>query len=141
VAQCQPDVVQTLEQTVAGEVIDLESGGKSVIVFDCALLQVDGQAVVGEICCATGNFRDLLFAQNDREDAILHAVVGKDVRERGSDDRPETKVLQGPHRVFARRSAAEILSSHQDAGAGVARLVQGKGWILRTIFAAAPVVE
>ena len=47
--QSQPDVVQTFEQAMAGKVIDLESGGKSVIVFDCALLQVDGQAIVGQV--------------------------------------------------------------------------------------------
>src|SRR4029079_2041291 len=139
--QSQPDVIQPFGQAMAGKVVDLESGGKSVVVFDCALLEVDGQAIVGQVSRTTRNFRDLLFAQNNREHAIFHAVIGKDVRERRSDDRPETKVLQGPNRVFARRSATEILPSHQNAGPGVAGLVQRKGWIVRTIFAAAPVVE
>ena len=139
--QGESNVVQALEQATAGELIDLEGGGKSAIVFDLALLQVNDHLVVGEVSCPTDDFRDLLLAQHDREYAVLHAVIGEDVGERRSDHCPETKVRQGPDGVLARRAAAEILSRHKDAGPRVARFIEGKRRVLRTVLAAPPIVK
>src|SRR5205814_8256761 len=73
--------------------------------------------------------------------ARLYAVVNKNVSERPSKHSTKTKILHRPDSVFARRSATKILSRHKHACSGIAGLVQGKGGILRTVLAAAPVIE
>ena len=80
--------------------------------------------VVGCSRGAADDFFDFFFGQHDGEHAILHAVVGEDVGERRSDHGAEAEIFQGPDGVFARRSAAEILAGHENAGSLVARLVQ-----------------
>jgi len=56
VLQRESDVVKTIEQAVAGEVVDLEGGGKSAIVFDLALLQVDNELIVRELSRSMNKF-------------------------------------------------------------------------------------
>ena len=47
VFQSESDVIQAFEQAMPGEVIDLESGGEAVVIVDFAVLEVDGELVVG----------------------------------------------------------------------------------------------
>ena len=125
VLQSESDIVQPFEQAVAGEVVDLEAGGEAVSswTLHCSRSRRAGSWVAR---WRGGQFPRLLFAQDDRKHAVLYAVVGKDVGKRRRDHGAEAKIFQGPDRVFARRSAAEILPGHQDAGSVVARMVQSE---------------
>ncbi len=62
VLQRESDIIQAIEQAMAGEVVDLEGCGKSMIVVHFALFEVDGDVVVVHIACAAGDFRNFLFA-------------------------------------------------------------------------------
>ena len=83
----------------------------------------------------------LFFGQNDREHTVLHAVVGEDVGERRGDDSPVTIVRKRPDSVLARGAAAKILSRNQNAGSGIAWLVQDKTGIGIARGRTSPVVE
>src|SRR3712207_8927519 len=53
-------------------------------------------------------FRSVLGRDRDRQDAVLEAVVVKNVGEAGRDDAADAEIEQGPGRVLARRAAPEI---------------------------------
>ena len=76
--------------------------------------------LVGKICgelIALGGFSPpkefvhLGIRQSDGQDAILEAIVIKDVGKARRDDHSEAVIEQRPGRVFATRTAAEIGAS------------------------------
>src|SRR3546814_12395664 len=55
-------------------------------------------------------------AQDDRQQAVLEAVVEEDVGIARRDDAAKTILFKGPWRVFATGTAAEVLTGQQDTG-------------------------
>ena len=91
VLQGKSDIVETIEEAVAHEVVDLEPGGEALIVVDPALLKVDGE-LIAILLGAAHEFRHFVLGQGDVKKAVLGAVVGEDVGERWSDDSAESVV-------------------------------------------------
>src|SRR5579862_7618030 len=140
VLQSQSDVVETIQQAVAHEVVDLEVGGESPIVVDPALLEIDGQ-LIAILLRAAHEFGHFILGQRDVEKSVLSAVVREDVRERRSDDGAEAIIGQRPDGMLARGPAAEILASDQNAGALVPRIVESERLVRCAVGRAPPVVE
>ena len=124
VLQSESDVVQPFEQAMAGKFVDLKCSGQSVAIVDLALLEIDGDLVVGEFRCPASDLGDFVFAQNHGQHAILHTIVGEDVGERWRNEDAETEILQRPDGMFSRGSTTEILSRNQNTRARVAWMVQ-----------------
>src|SRR5438046_3343174 len=84
---------------------------------------------------------DLLGQETHRDDPILTAVGVKDVRERRCENRTEAVLAERPHRVLARRAAAEILPREQDARAPSDGMVELEVRIRAAVGPESPVVE
>ena len=105
--------VDAVQQAVAREGLDRKcasrpSGSRSVefevdLDFDAGVRE---QPLVGR------------FVHDDRQQAVLQAVVAEDVGDLGADDGLETVVEQGPGRVFPGRSAADVAAGDEYAAAG-----------------------
>src|SRR5690606_17702153 len=78
---------------------------------------------------------DLFFLEHDRQQAVLEAVVEEDVGEARRDDGAEAIFFQRPRRVLAGRTATEVFTGQQHAGALVAREVQHEFLVDRTLRA------
>jgi len=141
VLQRKSDIVQPIEQAVAHEFIDREFSAKALIVPHLALLEVNRQLVVFDIAGPPHQFRGIILLQAHREEAVLRAVIGEYVRERGRDNSAEAKIRKRPHRVFARGAATKILPCHQYARARVTRFVQNKIRVLFPVCHKPPVVK
>src|SRR5690606_34315584 len=116
VAEGQGDVVETLHQAPAGEVVELELPGP-LARTDFPLDQIDGdlQARVGLDGVPEG--LDGLGRQLHSQQTVLERVAAEDVPESGRDDRFEAEVLQRPHGVLAAGAGAELGPGHQDRDA------------------------
>ena len=51
--------------------------------------------------------------ERDRQHAVLETVIREDVGKRRRDDRAKAELAERPWRMFARRSAAEILAGNE----------------------------
>jgi hypothetical protein len=60
------------------------------------------------------DLRDHVVGHHDRHEAVLRAVVAEDVAEARRDHRVEAALLDGPHRVLARRADAERRPGDED---------------------------
>mmetsp|Transcript_34640 Transcript_34640/g.110232 ORF Transcript_34640/g.110232 Transcript_34640/m.110232 type:complete len:309 (+) Transcript_34640:407-1333(+) len=120
--QCEPDVVEPVEQAVLAEGVHFESEGGTVLADDRLGGQVDLQLVAR---IGVGHeLHDLRLREDDGEHAVLEAVVVEDVGEGGRDDAPDTHARNGPGSVLARGAATEVLSGHEDRRLAVLRLVE-----------------
>ena len=86
--------------------------------------QVDGELVAGKRRDFVEERAHLRFAENDRQEAVLEAIVEEDVGKTGCDHAAKSVLVQRPGRVLTRGAAAEILARQQDGGALVTRLVE-----------------
>mmetsp|Transcript_1008 Transcript_1008/g.1958 ORF Transcript_1008/g.1958 Transcript_1008/m.1958 type:complete len:225 (+) Transcript_1008:654-1328(+) len=104
--------------------IDLETDRAAVRACDRLAFQVDRHNRVRPALGVIHQHVDLLLRQNDRQDAILEAVVVKNIRERRRDHAADAEVQQRPGRMFTRGSATEVVASHKDLRVAIGRLVQ-----------------
>src|SRR5690606_3348794 len=115
------------------ERIDLERENEVAVAgTDGLLFQIDHETKTRESLHFIEQLVDLRFGQHDRQQAVLVAVVEEDIGEAGRDDGAEAVLAQRPRRMFARRTAAEILARQQDGSTLIARLVQHEIRIQRT---------
>src|SRR5437762_11684453 len=96
----QRDLVQSVEQAIAREGVDLEAVAETVAA-NLLCLQVDDDLYGGILRDQVDEVPDLRAWQRTGEKAGLVAVGAEDVGEARRDDRFETKVAQGPGRVLA----------------------------------------
>ena len=139
--QSQVDVVEALDQTLLAEGVDLELDDAAVGTADLLRRQIDRQRRVG---AALGVVHELgkVFARDlDGQNAVLEAVVIKDVRKVGGDHAADTEVEQRPGRMFARRAAAEIVTRDDDRRVAVGGLVEDEVRVLGSILAIAHLGE
>src|SRR5438477_12924470 len=123
------------------ELVDRKFGVESLLVPYLAFLQIDRHLVIVDLLRSRHESRHFLFAQSNRKETILRAIVRKNVCERRRNYRPEPKIRQGPHRMLARRSAPKVLPGDQNARALIPRLVQNEVRILLPICSKPPVVK
>ncbi len=98
------------------EGIDLELQHLAVGAGHGLRLEVDAQLVARSSLDLLEQLVDFSVAQDDRQQAVLEAVVEEDVGVAGRDDAAKTVLLQGPRRVLAAGAATEVLPGQQHAG-------------------------
>ena len=101
VLQRQSDIVQSVQQAVTDELIDLEVCQKTLLIANLALLQVNGEMVSVHFPRPPHGFSDLVFAQDHGQETVLAAIVGENISKRWCDDSAESKVAKRPHRMLA----------------------------------------
>jgi len=90
VLQREADVIQPFQKAMTGNFVDAELRRKTSAILDRAVFEINGQLIVGSLGRTAGDFATVLLTQNNSQHAILHAVAGKDVGERGCDDRAKS---------------------------------------------------
>src|SRR5437870_10232506 len=124
VGERQSDVVESFEQALLREGIDLEARRPSEPIGNRLRGQVDRELIiVVALDCGENGVR-LHGRENDRKDVILEAVIAEDIGERGRDYGLEAEVRQRPYGVLARTAAAEIGTRDEDRRLFEARLIQ-----------------
>src|ERR1700676_2054085 len=127
VGERERDVVESVQQAVLAKRVDVEPeyraavGGRDSLPFE-----VDSELESRECCSVVKQALDIGLRQHDRQQAVLEAIIEKDVGERRSDDGAESVVAERPRRMLARAAAAEVAASKQNLRALVARLVERK---------------
>src|SRR5207247_4649829 len=76
---------------------------------------------------------EIVLGDTDWQDAVLEAVVVENIAERGRDHAADAKIEQRPRRVFAARTAAEIVARDQNFGVAVGRLVEDEIRVLAAV--------
>ncbi len=139
--QGKPNIIQPIQQTMPHKFIDRKLSAKPLLVPHLALLQINGELVIINLKGAPHQLGNFIFAQAHREEAVLRAVIGKDVGKRRRNHRPESEIGQRPNRMLPRRAAAKILPRNQNAGARITRLIQNKPGVLLPIRREPPVIK
>ena len=81
---------------------------------DLLLVQIHGEGRVLRLARLARQDIDLLLRQDNRQNAVLEAIVEEDVGERRGDHAADAEVEQRPRRMLARAAAAEVLAGDQD---------------------------
>src|SRR6185503_3196688 len=77
----QPDVVESLQQTLAAKWIDLKAKPEPFIIGHPLPGQINSQFVTGVRGGSLEELIDLFFRKHDREHAVLETIAVEDVRE------------------------------------------------------------
>jgi len=101
VLQAEADFIQTLQQAVAGEFVNLKCCGEAVAICDGAGFEVNGQRVIWSLTSLARDLCGFCFAQNHRENTVLHAIIREDVCKRGSDNGAEAEICECPNRMLS----------------------------------------
>src|SRR5579883_3264424 len=109
----QADIVEAFEQAVLAERIDVEAHDAAVRAANLLLLEIDRQRRVGAALGVVEQLCQIFGRDFDRQNAVLEAIVVKDVGEIGRDHAAYAEIEERPRRVLARRAAAEIVARHQ----------------------------
>src|SRR3954463_3900793 len=108
--QREADLVEAVEQAMLAGGVDVEMERAAVGAVDLLALEVDGQRGVRPALGVVEQLLQVFGRDRDRQDAVLEAVVVKNVGERGRDHAADAEVEQGPRRVLAARPAAEVVA-------------------------------
>ena len=101
ILQSQANVIETVEQAVTAEVIDLEAEGLAAGRNDLTLFQIDCDLVAFRREAFAEELIDLRFLKNHRQHAVLEAVVEENVGLARRDHGTETVLIQRPRRMLA----------------------------------------
>ena len=129
------------EQGLLARGIDVEMQRAAVRPLDGLGLEIDRDGGVGAALGVVHQQLQLLGRDDDRQDAVLEAVVVEDVGKAGRDDAADAEIEQRPRRVLARRAAAEIVAGDDDLGVAVGRLVEDEIGVLRAVVVVAHLRE
>src|SRR6266496_4229628 len=110
----EPNVVQAVQQTLSDKLVDGKARAESFVVAHLALLEINRDLVVVDLLRPTHQIRSLILAQLHREESILGAVVGENVREGRGDHGAKAEVGQSPYCMFTGGSTSKILSRNQN---------------------------
>jgi hypothetical protein len=140
-AQQEVDIVIPVEEASFFIVVDVEFFG----VARCR--QTD--RLGGEIDCddrlwiffdgGEDLFQEFI-ADGDGQQEVIQCVVFEDIGEEAADDDIESGVFNSPGGVFAARSAAEVLTAHEDL-AVVGRVIEDEIFFRSVVAIIAPVAE
>src|SRR5215469_1369841 len=123
------------------ERVEIEAHHLAVRPRYCLSFEVDRHYGVGALPGVVHQLVDGLLGQGDRQNAVLEAVVIKNVRKTRRNDAPDTKIEQRPWRVLATRPATKIVGADQDLGITVRRLVEHEIGIFRSVRPKADLLE
>jgi hypothetical protein len=93
---------------------------------DFLRFQIDGHRGVGAATGVIHQLVEVFLADDDRQNAVLEAVVVEDVGEAGGDHAADAEIEQRPGRVLARGAAAEIVAGDEDLRIAPGRLLSTK---------------
>src|SRR5262249_15568816 len=105
VAERHRDLVLSTEQTVAPEGIDGEGVARPVRPREDLGLEVDGHRGARPLVQIGAQRRGQLSRHDDRQRAVLEAVLVEDVAEARADEAPEPGGHERPYRSLARGAA------------------------------------
>src|SRR5437588_8116428 len=97
----EANVVEPVKQTISLEIINVEPGGEPCTVPYQSGVQIDSKLISIPSSGSVHQAADFGIAENNRQQAILHAVVPEDVGKRRRDDCAESIICQRPRRMFA----------------------------------------
>src|SRR2546430_13581840 len=101
ILKCEANVVEPVKQTISLEIINVEPGGEPCTVPYQPGFQIDSNLISIASSGSVHQAADFGIAENNRQQAILHAVVPEDVGKRRRDDCAESIICQRPRRMFA----------------------------------------
>ena len=81
---------------------DAERGANARLTVDLLLFEVDGEPRIGAPLGIVEQLLQVLGTHRDRQQAVLEAVVVKNVAERGRDHASDAEILESPGRMLAR---------------------------------------
>ncbi len=110
VLQRQADIVQTVEQAMLAEGIDLKLQHLAIRTSHGLRLKVDTELITRLGLDLCKQLINLCVAQNDRQQAILEAVIEEDVGIARRDDAAKAVFFQRPGRVLTAGAAAEVFT-------------------------------
>src|SRR5437899_2015007 len=141
VAERQRDLVLTRQQHLLAKRIDVEAVHRTVGRRDGLGLEIDGDRCSRSRVELAPQRRHGRGGKDDREQAVLEAVLMEDVAETGRDDGTDPEGVERPHRHLARRAAAEVLRRDHGLRRSVGGLVQDELRFLRAVGLEAYIVE
>src|SRR3990167_9355669 len=133
VHQRQTDIVQTVEQAMLTEGVNFKAQHLAIRTGNGLGLQIDLQLITR---CHFHLLEQLIHfsvAQDDRQQAVLEAVVEEDVGVARRDDAAETVFLQRPRRMFTTGTATEVFAGQQHAGALITLGVEDEVLVQRAL--------
>eukprot|EP00659_Diplonema_papillatum_P007483 gene7484-biopygen7443 len=133
VLQGQADVVQAIDQAVLAEGVHFKVIHLAVRTGHGLRRQVDGQLVAHIGFHLLEQLIHFGIAQDDRQQAVLEAVVEEDVGVARRDDAAKAIFFQGPRRVLTAGAATEVFPGQQYTGALVTLGVEHKVLVQRAL--------
>ena len=92
VLQSESDLIESLEQASATEVVDLKACSEALVVADCLIQQRDVQVVAWCLLRAIQQDTDFLLRKSHQKQSIIACVRCKDIIEGGRDDDAKTVI-------------------------------------------------
>ena len=130
-----------MQQAVTAKRFYLERRMESVIIGYGACLEVDRQMIGIMSGVMLEQSFDLIFAQNDRQNPVLEAIVVEDVGKGRGNDGTNAEIFDRPDRMFARGTAPEITTGDEDLGPLITGQIEFKHGIGVPIGIAPPIIE
>src|SRR5690606_5738425 len=124
--QSQPNIIQTIEQTMFAESIYFKREGASSRANHYLLLKVDQQLVSHACFHLIKQGIDFFCIQYDRQNAVLEAIVIENISIAWRNNAAKTIIQERPRRMFATRTTTKVLTRQQNARALIAWLIQHK---------------
>src|SRR5262245_51584393 len=107
------DVVETVEQAVAAEIVDGELEIETLLVGDRAGVEIDSE-LIAALVGFLKQLLDLVLAESNGQDAVFKTVVVENVGESRCDDDAEAVVFDCPNGMLAAGSTAEVAAGQED---------------------------
>ena len=123
-SQREANVVESVQQAVFAEGVDVEVCVETEVVGDGLGFEVDGELVLGVFRAAVEKGFDFVVGEDGEDEAVLAGVREEDVGEAGGDDGAEAVLMDGPGGVLAGAAAAEVFLGDEDLRAVMMVLVE-----------------
>src|SRR2546422_9542296 len=114
---------------------------QAVFVRNGLMGQVRREAIALFLFRAAEKLIHLFLGQSDRKNAVLKAIVVKNIGKARRNNHAKPIIQDGPRRMLAARTTAEIVAGQQDGSSAVAGKIQHKFRIGLFSRQVAPIVE
>ena len=122
----QADIIQSVQQTMLAEGLYFKQINCSIRGGNFLLRQIYLQTEAAGFSLSLEQRINDSRIQTNRQQAVLEAVIEKNIGITGCNYHAKTIVFQCPRRMLTRRTAAKIFTGQQNLCALVTRLVQHK---------------
>jgi spore maturation protein CgeB len=129
----EADLVEAMHQAVLQPWVDVEADRLAVVARHRLVGKIHRQRRVGAALGMGHQPGELVRRHRDRQEAVLEAVLVKNVGERRRDHAPDAPVEERPRRMLARGAAAEIVACDENLRAGIGRLIERKVGVGRAV--------